>query len=152
MAGAGFHSITKLRTQIFNPGLADCGVYSADSHNENGCTADCQSQESEFESELPKAWTSCRVRIRPESGGWQSKVKVSADCQAVILIVANRGIRAWSLAIEWNPVPAILHREACCLKHPIFLINDLCWHTISWHYTFKVSYELHTKIFIWVVI
>jgi hypothetical protein len=55
MAGAGFHSIAKLRTQIFNPGLADRGVYFADCHNQNGSTADCQSQESEFESGLPQA-------------------------------------------------------------------------------------------------
>jgi hypothetical protein len=89
--------------------------------------------------------------------GWQSAVQLRADCQAVILIVANRGIGARSLVIEWNPAPAILHREAFCLKHRIFLIRDftslklicgvlfkpklntngLSWHTISWHYTFK---------------
>jgi hypothetical protein len=55
MAGTGFHTIAKLGTQIFNPGLADRGVYSADGHKENGRTADCQSQESEFESGLPQA-------------------------------------------------------------------------------------------------
>jgi hypothetical protein len=55
MAGAGFHSIAKLCAQIFNPVLAVPGVYSADCHNENGHTADCQSQESEFESGLPQA-------------------------------------------------------------------------------------------------
>jgi hypothetical protein len=37
------------------------------------------------------------VPIRPESGGWQSAVHLIADCQAVILIVANRGIGARSL-------------------------------------------------------
>jgi hypothetical protein len=42
MAGAGFHSISKLRAQIFNPVMAVCGVYTADCHNENGHTADCQ--------------------------------------------------------------------------------------------------------------
>jgi hypothetical protein len=55
MAGAGFHSIAKLRAQIFNPVLAVRGVHSADCHNENGHTADWQSQESEFESGLPHA-------------------------------------------------------------------------------------------------
>jgi hypothetical protein len=55
MAGAGFHCIAKLRAQIFHPGLADRGVYSADCHNKNGRSADCQSQESEFESGMPKA-------------------------------------------------------------------------------------------------
>jgi hypothetical protein len=54
MAGAGFHSIAKLRAQMFNPVLADRGVYSVDCHNENGRTADCQSQESTFESGLPQ--------------------------------------------------------------------------------------------------
>jgi hypothetical protein len=55
MAGAGFLSIAKLRAQIFNPGLADRGVCSMDCHYENGRTVDCQSQESEFESGMPKA-------------------------------------------------------------------------------------------------
>jgi hypothetical protein len=55
MTGAGFHSIAKHRAQIFNPALADRGVCSADCQNENGHTADCQSQEYEFESGMPKA-------------------------------------------------------------------------------------------------
>jgi hypothetical protein len=55
MAGARFHSITKLRAQMFNPVLADRSVHSADCHNENGLTADCQSQESEFESAMQMA-------------------------------------------------------------------------------------------------
>jgi hypothetical protein len=55
MVGAGFHSIAKLRAQSFNPVLADRGVNSADCHNENGRTVDCQNQESEFESGLPQA-------------------------------------------------------------------------------------------------
>jgi hypothetical protein len=50
MVGTGFHSIAKLRAQIRNAVLADRGVYSADCHNENGRTADCQSQEYTFES------------------------------------------------------------------------------------------------------
>jgi hypothetical protein len=54
MAGTGFHSIAKLRAQIRNDVLADRGVYSADCHNENGCAADCQSQEYTFESKLPE--------------------------------------------------------------------------------------------------
>jgi hypothetical protein len=33
--------------------------------------------------------------------------------------------RARILAKQWNPVPAILHREAPCLKRHIFLIRDL---------------------------
>jgi hypothetical protein len=124
---------------------------------ENCHTADCYSQRSELESGMPKAWTARRVRIRPESGGWQSAVRLRADCQAVILIVANCGIGARSLAIQWIPAPAILHREAPCLRRRIFLMRDFTslklirgilfgpklntngfsWHTISWHYTFK---------------
>jgi hypothetical protein len=50
MAGAGFHSIAKLRAQIFNPAMLDCSVLSVDCHNENGRTADCQSLKSTFES------------------------------------------------------------------------------------------------------
>jgi hypothetical protein len=53
MAGAGFHSIAEFLAQIFNPVLADRGMYSADCHYENGRTADCQSQESKFKSGLP---------------------------------------------------------------------------------------------------
>jgi hypothetical protein len=46
MAGAGFHSIAKLRAQIFNPAMADRCVLSVDCHIENGHTADCQSPKS----------------------------------------------------------------------------------------------------------
>jgi hypothetical protein len=152
MAGTGFHSIAKLRAQMFNPVLADHGVYPADCHNENGRTADYQCQESTFESGLPQVWTIRRVHIRPESGCWQSAVWLRADCQAVILIVAIRGIRARRLAKEWNLVRAILHQETACLKCRIYLkrdftslklirgalfksklyVNGLSWDTISW--------------------
>jgi hypothetical protein len=157
MAGAGFHSFAKLRAQIFNPVLANRGVFQADCQRENRRAADCPSQKSELESGMPKAWNARRVHIRPESGGWQSAVWLRADCQAVILIVAIRVIRARSLAIHWNPAPAILHREAPCFKRRIFLMrnfislklirgillgpklytNGLSWHPISWYYTFK---------------
>jgi hypothetical protein len=65
-----------------------------------------------------------RVRIRPEGGGWQSAARPRADCQAVILMVAIRGVRARSLAKQWNPVPAILHQEAPCLNSQMFLMRD----------------------------
>jgi hypothetical protein len=55
MAGAGFHSIAKLRAQIVNPVLADLGVRSADCHSENGRPADCQTQVSKFKSGSPQA-------------------------------------------------------------------------------------------------
>jgi hypothetical protein len=38
--------------------------------------------------------------MRPETGGWQSAERLRADCQAVILIVVNSGIRARKLAKE----------------------------------------------------
>jgi hypothetical protein len=41
MAGAGFHSIAKLRAQIHNAELASRGVFQADCHRENCRTADC---------------------------------------------------------------------------------------------------------------
>jgi hypothetical protein len=55
MAGTGFQSGAKLRLKIFNPVLADRSVNSADCHNKIGHTADCQSQESGFESGMPQA-------------------------------------------------------------------------------------------------
>jgi hypothetical protein len=109
MAGAGFHPIAEFCAQIRNAVLADRGVFQADCYRENFRTADCYSQGSEFESGMPKAYIARRVRIRPESRGWQSTVQLRADCQAVILIVANRGVRVRSFAIELNPPPVILH-------------------------------------------
>jgi hypothetical protein len=158
MVGAGFHSIAKLRTQIRNAVLADRSVFQADCHRENCHTADCYSQRTEFERGPPKAWTARMVRIRPESGGWQSAVHLRADCQGVIIVVAIRGIRARDLAIHiLKSSPAILHRETTCLTHHRFLKRDftsvklirslmfklklythgLNWHTISWYYNFK---------------
>jgi hypothetical protein len=157
MAGTVFNSIAKLRAQIRNAVLADRGVFQAECHRENCHTANCYCPRTEFESGMPKAWTAQRVHIRPESGSWQSAEHLRADCQAVILIVANRGIRARKLAKEWNWVRAILHRETTCLKCRIYLkrdfksvkliqvalfrpklyVNGLSWHTILWYYTFK---------------
>jgi hypothetical protein len=87
MMGAEFHSNAKHRAPILNPVLAHHGVNSADCHYENGYTADCQSQESKFESGLPQACTLRMVRIRPQSGSWQSALHWKAVCQGVIIIV-----------------------------------------------------------------
>jgi hypothetical protein len=162
MAGTGFHSIAKLCAQIHNAALAYRGIFQADCHRENWRTADCYSPRTEFESGLPQAWTTRRVCIRPEGGGRQSAARSRADRQAVILIVAICGVRARSLAIHWNPAPAILHREAPCLKRRIFLMRDftslklicgvlfrpkiyisgLSWHTISLYYPFNYCKQL----------
>jgi hypothetical protein len=158
MAPAGFHSFAKLPAQIHNTVLAYCCVFQADCHRQNCRTADCYSQRTKFESGLPQAWTARRVRIRPEGGGWQSAAWSRADCQAVVLIVAIRGVRERSSTIEWNPAPTILHWEAPCLKRRIFFMRDftslklihgilfrpklyisgLSWHTISWYYPFQL--------------
>jgi hypothetical protein len=165
MAGAGFHSIAKLRAQIHNAVLADRGVFQADCHRENCRSADCYSQRTNFESGMPKGWNVRRVRIRLESRGWQSAEHWKADCRGDSIVVAVCGIRARKLAKQWNPVPAILHREAPCLKCRIYLksdfpslklicgalfrsklfVNGLSWHTILWHYTFKEPPNLLTK-------
>jgi hypothetical protein len=163
MAGAGFHSIAKLCAQIVNPVLTDRGVRSADCHNKNSRPADCQTEVSKFESRSPQAWNARRVRIRPEREGWQSAEHWRADCQGDNIVVAVCEIRAWGLAMEWNPAPANLHRETSCLKCRIYLKSDftslklvlgalfrykqyvkgLSWHTISWYYTFKLKEAWH---------
>jgi hypothetical protein len=65
-------------------------------------SVDCYSQRSQFESGMPKAWTPCRVHIRPESGGWQSAEHWKADCQGDNIVVAVHGIRARGFAIEYR--------------------------------------------------
>jgi hypothetical protein len=65
----------------------------------------------ESQSPEPPAGFVLGLRAGPR-GGWQSAVQMRADCQAVILIVANCGIGARKLAIQWNPAPAIFHLEA----------------------------------------
>jgi hypothetical protein len=106
MARGGFHSIAKLRAQIRNALLVDRSVC----YRENCRTTDCYSQRTEFESGMPKAGTAHRVRIRPESGVWQSAVHLRANCQAVILIVANRGIRARKQKSEIQSAPFYIER------------------------------------------
>jgi hypothetical protein len=39
-------------------------------------------------------------------------------------VVAVHVISARGLAMEWNPAPAILHRETSCLKCGIYLKRD----------------------------
>jgi hypothetical protein len=53
----------------FKQGAPRSKMMSADCHNKNGRTADCQSPKSTFESGLPQVLTVRRFHIRPESGG-----------------------------------------------------------------------------------
>jgi hypothetical protein len=60
MAGAGFQSVAKFHAQIFNPVLADRGLYSTDCHSENHRTADWQHKESNLSADCqrpePSVW------------------------------------------------------------------------------------------------
>jgi hypothetical protein len=93
------------------------------------------------------------------------RCNLRAVCQGAIPGVASRGIWERSLASKWIPVPAILHRQLPCLLCHFFLtqdysgitlirggwfrlrltINCLGWHTISYHYTFKLETFFCTK-------
>jgi hypothetical protein len=46
-------------------------------------------------------------------------------CKGVIPVMANRSIRAGFATKEWNPVPAILHRQSTCWRHRTFLMLDV---------------------------
>jgi hypothetical protein len=59
------------------------------------------------------------VRIKPQSGSWQSSVHWKAVCQGVIIVLAIRKIRAWELTIEWNPASAILLQESSLMCHKL---------------------------------
>jgi hypothetical protein len=114
-------------------------------HEENNRTPDCHSQVSKF--------------VRIAKGLfllWQNAVHLRAICQEVVPIVANRSIGAQFATTEWNPVPAILHRQSPCSRLNIFFYvqlesvkpircrlftpklttNGHSCHTISWHYPF----------------
>jgi hypothetical protein len=62
--------------------------------------------------------------LQPERGAWQSAVHLRAICQGVIVIVGNRSIWARSLANNWIPVPAILHRQVSCMLRQKLLKRD----------------------------
>jgi hypothetical protein len=133
------------------------GVWTADCHEQNTYTADCHRQKYKFESGLPQAWPDRMYSWQPERGALQSAVHLRAVCQGVIPVVAIRGILLQSLANEWIPVPAILHRQfpgllcntfLTCdflgvrqihggLFRPKLYTNDYSWQTISWYYPFK---------------
>jgi hypothetical protein len=51
---------------------------------------------------------------------WHSALKRTAECHKSALHIWARNV-----ALEWNPAPAILHRESPCLKCHIFLTCNL---------------------------
>jgi hypothetical protein len=116
--------------------------------------------------------SSLRPNTNPADGSglWHSALKFGhltrVICGTAIFYVAIHlentsiclySVKNLSLAIEWNPAPAIFHWETACLTHHIFLtrdfssvklihgamsrpklyVNVLSWHNISWFYTFK---------------
>jgi hypothetical protein len=157
MAGAGFHSIAKLRT--LTPPFATIRITAWQSAL--NCTADCQPQPSDLIWTLRTVQTCGNPLSNVDFGLWQSVVWPFLLWQSAdnTPLSAMAGIKIWarSLAIEWNPAPAILHRETACLKCRIYLKRDftsvkricgamlrpklyvigLSWHSISWYYTFK---------------
>jgi hypothetical protein len=74
--------------------------------------------------DCPRPETPAGFLLGLRAGGWQSAEHWRADCQGDNIVVAVRGIRAGGLAMEWNPGPAILHRETSCLKCSIYLKRD----------------------------
>jgi hypothetical protein len=92
MEEARFHFIAKFRATTFNPVLADRGLSFTDSHNIIDFTADCQSQQSKFESGLPKGWTAAgfvlsrRARVGNPQYIWKLSAKqLLLYCQIVEL-------------------------------------------------------------------
>jgi hypothetical protein len=164
MAGAGFHSIAKLRA--LTPWFATIRITAWQSALI--CTADCQTPLSGLIRTL-RAFQAFGIPLsNSDSWLWQSAVQQFSLWQSAWKTPrsANIGLKIWarSLAIEWNPAPAILHRETACLKRHIFLTRDftsvklirgaffrhklntngLSLYTISWYYryTFKAGYHL----------
>jgi hypothetical protein len=161
MAGAGFQCIAKLRA--LTPLIATIRITAWQSALNH--TADWQ---------LPLwglIWTLRMVQTcgnplsNVDSWLWQSAVRPYSLWQSAEYtpLSANTGLNIWarSISMEWNPAPAILHRETACLKCRIYLkrdftslklirgamfrpklyTNGLRRHTISWYYTFKQNKE-----------
>jgi hypothetical protein len=124
MAGGGFQCIAKLCA--LTPGIATIKITAWQSALNH--TADCQ---------LPLwglIWTLRTVQTcgnplsNVDSWLWQSAVRPFSLWQSPENTPrsANTGLNIWarSLAMEWNPVPAILRRETACLKCRIYLKHD----------------------------
>jgi hypothetical protein len=117
-------------------------TYTEDCHEENTVT-------------ILRIATVSSLNLRAACLRWasQSAVHLRTVCQGANPVVANRGIGARSLAWEWIPVPAILHRPFLILLSHKFLtrafpgvrqirgglyrpklfIPGLGWHAISWY-------------------
>jgi hypothetical protein len=157
MARGGFHSIAKPRA--LTPRIATIRITAWQSAL--NCTADCQLPLWGLRRTL-RAFQAFGIPLsNSDSWLWQSAVRPFLLLQSAEYtprsVKTGLNILARSLAMEWNPAPAILHRETACLKRHIFLTRDftsvkricgaifrpklyisgLSWHTISWHYTFK---------------
>jgi hypothetical protein len=159
LAGAGFYCFAKLRALM--PRFATIRITAWQSALNRA--ADCQPPLSGLIRTLRAVQAFGIPLSNSDSWLWQSAARQFSLWQSAWKTPrsANTGLKLWarSLAIEWNPALAILHREASCLKRCIYLkrdftsvklirgtlfrpklhVNGLSWHTISWHYTFKVT-------------
>jgi hypothetical protein len=78
-------------------------------------------------------WTAeCQLRgkILPRNATDQAALLLNcqrhATIRAAILSLWHPAAHIWAgnVALDWNPAPAILHRESPCLQHHIFLPRD----------------------------
>jgi hypothetical protein len=92
------------------------------------CTADCQLPLWGLIQTMWRVQACGNLLSNSDSWFWQSAVWPFSTWQSAELKLrsANTGLKIWarSLAIEWNPTPAIFYQETACLKHRIFLTSD----------------------------
>jgi hypothetical protein len=114
MAGAGFHYIANYRAPI--PRFATTRITAWQSALK--CTADYQPSLSDLIQTLRRVQAFGNPLSNLDFGLWQSALQPFSWWQSADMIGLGIGVR--NLAIEWNPAPAILHRETLCLKRHIF--------------------------------
>jgi hypothetical protein len=124
MAGAGFQCIAKLRA--LTPQIATIRITAWQSALDRA--ADCQPPPSGLIRTLRTVQTCGNPLSNVDFGPWQSAVWPFLLWQSADFTPrsAMAGLRIWarSLAKQWNPVPALLHRGAPCLNCHIFLTHD----------------------------
>jgi hypothetical protein len=124
MAGAGFQCIAKLLA--LTPWIATTRITAWQSALNH--TADCQLPHWGLIWTLRTVQTCGNPLSNVDSCHWQSAVRPFSLWQSAKYTPrsANTGLNiwAWSLAMEWNLAPAILHRETACLKCRIYLKRD----------------------------